>query len=347
MVKVTAGRAEHALAEFGPEIRAVLLFGPEIGLIADRSKALIARMIADPTDPFAVVAMTGAQIASDPAKLPDEVQSPSLLGGQRVIRVTEVADAAKTALEALIALPRVDECLVILEAGELATKSPLRTMAERADSVLAVGCYAEDERQREGTIRAQLQAAGKRADPDATAYLAQVLAGDRMMLRSEITKLLLYLGDQPEVTLADARAAIADDASADLDALIFAVGAGDPVVADRALTKLLASGMNAIPILRSLARHFQRLQSVVRLRMKGQPLEAAMKSLWPPVFFKVQGAFRAQVDAWSDTALSAAIDRLWQAELACKRRASLPNAVCATTVHALTMASPLARRRRG
>ena len=57
--------------------------------------------------------------------------------------------------------------------------------------------------------------------------------------------------------------------------------------------------------------------------------DAAVKALRPPVFFKRNGAFREALRLWSAAEAGEALERLVEAEAACKRTGSVPAALCA------------------
>ena len=72
-----------------------------------------------------------------------------------------------------------------------------------------------------------MAAAGLTPDPAALSYLLANLGGDRALTRSELDKLVLYVGKGPRVTLADAAAMVGDSAERTLDDLSHAVAGGD------------------------------------------------------------------------------------------------------------------------
>src|SRR5689334_16362183 len=87
--------------ESDPAVRAVLPFGTDDGLVAERGKALALSICPDLADPFHVVDITGDALKQDPARLADEFQSMSLMGGRRVVRVRPAAEECVAAVEAL------------------------------------------------------------------------------------------------------------------------------------------------------------------------------------------------------------------------------------------------------
>ncbi len=78
--------------------------------------------------------------------------------------------------------------LVVLEGGALPSRSKLRTLLEAADDGAAIGCYPEEGRALEATIRATLQEAGVGIDPDALSWLSRHLGADLASTRAELGK---------------------------------------------------------------------------------------------------------------------------------------------------------------
>ena len=96
-MRLTSGRIEPFLARFrtapDPAIRALLVYGPDQGLVRERATDLARAIVPDLRDPFRVAELSGASLAADPALLADEAQALSLTGGRRVLRVKEAGDA--------------------------------------------------------------------------------------------------------------------------------------------------------------------------------------------------------------------------------------------------------------
>ena len=71
---------------------------------------------------------------------------------------------------------------------------------------------------------------------------------------------------------------------------------------------------------RSLQNHVRRLHQVRMLMDEdGQPLDAAMKTLQPPIFFKQEDKFKAQVQRYSGAFLRKLLCRFNEVEAETKR----------------------------
>lgn len=338
-MKLTGQRIEAYLRQPDRSRRIVLLYGPDRGLVSERADALVAALVADPKDPFAVAEISGAAVIKAPGSLGDEARAIAFGGGERVVRVREAGDGLGKALEALIADPP-SAGWVIVEAGELSSRSALRLAAEKADSVAVMACYGDEGRNLESVIESGLRTHGLRVAPEALAYLIQHLGADRLSTRSELDKLALYIGATGgTVELADARACVGDGAPASVDRLIEAVGLGDYTMLEQALSRVYLEGASPIALLRTVANHFRRLHVAADLMARGQNAEQAMKALRPPVIFTMAQVFRRQLERWTEARLATAMALLVDAELECKSTGLPAEALCARALMRIAAAA--------
>lgn len=304
-----------------PAVRAVLVYGPDQGLIQERAGALGRGIVADLNDPFNAATLTADQLRDDPARLGDEAFAISMMGGARLVRVMDAADALTPLLKAYLASP-ADGTLVVLTADALGSKSGLRRLFENAPNAAAIPCYLAEAGTLQTQIRQEIQKAGYAIESDAAAWLAQQLTGDHLMARSEIEKLVLYMANTPpgtRITLDDAQACCGQGGARSLDDLVFAAGGNQPDIAMRSFRQLIDEGTPLIVIQRSLQTHFRRLHYVHALLAAGDTLDGAMKQLNPQVFYKWVDSFRAQIHRWSPGALEDILTRLAQVEADCKK----------------------------
>ena len=324
-----------------PRIRAVLFYGPDNGLVRDRAMTVGRTVVQDLSDPFRVTEMLGRAVAEDPARLADEAAAIAFTGGRRLIRVREAEDNTTAAFTAFLANLPPGDSLVVVEAGDLASRSKLRALFEGADAAVAIPCYVEEEASLGRVIADILHGHGLSADPDALTFLAGNLVGDRMVARGEVEKLALYMGGEKRVRLEDAQACVGDSAALSLDEPIWAAAEGDFPTLDRSLARLFAEGMSPVAVLRTAQRHFQRLQLVAGQVAAGKSPDAAVESLRPPVFFKMKPRLVNQARRWSAPLVRQALERLVDAEADCKRTNMPDQTICARVLFQL---ASLARR---
>ncbi len=280
-------------------VRAILVYGPDSGLVKERSKILCQRQVADINDPFNAAHLTGDIIENDPARLSDEANAGSLMGGARLLRITNAGNEVTAPLKAWLKNNPSPDTLVILEAGDLKPKDSLRKLCEAESNAAALPCYVEDERALGVLIKDALREAGLTISGDAVTYLASAVKGDRARARMEIEKLSLYMGAEKNVTLHDVQQSCGDIGLFSLDDFAFAFTGGNRELAMKSVRTLMDEGSEPIVILRTLQNHIQRFHLVKSLMdIYGQSADEAMKNLQPPLFFKSADMFRAQLGRW-------------------------------------------------
>lgn len=326
-----AGRAiQGFLRRPDPAIRAILLYGPDAGLVRERGRTLAASVVSDLADPFRVTDLVAKDLQDDPARLADEAAALSLTGGRRVVRIAGASDRLAPLFADFLRAPP-GEALVVVEAGDLPARSSLRKAFEAGASGAALPCYADDAAAIHGLIEETLREAGFTAEPAALEYLKARLGTDRGVTRQELTKLVTYLGTPEKgerLTLEAAEACIGDSAAIGLEDLCDAMAGGDRAALERCFSRCLLDGDGPIAVLRAAIRHLQRLHFAASLVAAGEPPDAALRRLRPPPHFKREASFRSQLRAWPASVLTRALDHLLEAEIACKSTGAPDEAIC-------------------
>lgn len=317
-MKIAPREAEAFLRNPPPDCRALLLYGPDEGLVRERAAQVIRSILEDPQDPFRLAELTPARLKDDPAALADEAAAISFTGGRRVVRLRDAGDSQASVLEEFFAsLP--GDALVVVESGDLPARAKLRKLFEGAKAGAALACYRDEGQNLSRVIAGILAEAKLAANRDALAYFSANLGGDRALTRRELEKLIAYKGDDDgPVTLAEAQACVCDGAALTLEDLCYAVASGDMAAMERNWSRCRQEGENPISVLRAVARHFQRLLQAAGHVAGGKDPAGAMKSLRPPLFWKREAAFGQQLRNWDPNRLVAALNALLEAESSCK-----------------------------
>ena len=340
-MKISAARADSFLQNPDSAVRAVLLYGPDSGLVRERGQSF-SKQQAGNDDNFAISEISGDELKKDGAILSDASRSLSLMSdGEPVVRVRNVADASTATIESWL-----DDGAglkpAIFEAGELAPRSKLRQLFEKRNDTAAIGCYADEGQSLDKVVRQHLDQAGLSIDREAMTLLTSRLGVDRFAIRQELDKLLLYKGKtEGAISVEDIDAVIGDVKSSVLGDLAMAVGEGNLTAMLTMLSRARAEDINAVAILRAVQRHFDRLLTVQAEMTTGTRVEEAMKKLRPPVFFKQAAAFSRQATSWPVQHINRALTLLLEAERNCKSGLSIDVALCE---RALTQITQVARR---
>jgi DNA polymerase III subunit delta len=342
-MKFSAAQLANFLKRPDEAITVALVYGPDEGLVHERADALVKAILGDAgDDPFRLALLTADMVRQDPARLADEAAAMSLMGGRRVVRVRDAADGVSASLKHVLESGRGD-ALLVLEAGDLGKSSSLRKLCEAADKAAAIACYADGPREVAGLIRETLQAQRIAIDDESVEYLTANLGSDRGISRQEIEKLVLYAGAGGRIELGDAIASVGDSSALELEDVIYDALDGRTANIDGALTRLFLEGQAPVSIVRAVMRHAQRLHFCAAQVAGGQPLDLAVRSLRPPIFFKYTDRFRRQAEQWPELRCERLLKRLTQAELDLKRTGYPDETICRHLLIHIARIGPIRR----
>jgi len=347
-VKLEPRQVEAFLRKPDAAIRAVVVYGNDAGLVAERAVALARTVCEDLKDPFRVVDIAGDALKADPARLADEFGAMSLMGGRRVVRVRPAGEEVVAAVENLVAATAGD-ALVVIEGGNLTPRSGLRTLAENEPCLAALACYMDSESALESLVESAARQRGLSVDPNALDWIVDRLGGNRGQSRSEIDKLLLYKeGDGTRaVSLDDALAVLGDTAAIGIDEVVAATFDGELTALDRALDRVFAEGGNPVQLVRALQRHVDQLHLVAAHAAAGGNLEAAMfKARALPRGGPVRVRFLRHLQTWPLPRLGEAVKTVLRAEIECKSTGYPDRTIARRLCLALAFSARSARQRR-
>jgi DNA polymerase-3 subunit delta len=337
MVAVKAGDVEGALRRPDPRIGVFLFYGPDVGLINERARAVAERSVDDPSDPFQLIRIDGDEIASDPARLADEAGTVGLFGGRRAVWIKatsrNIAPAVETVLKG-----ELQDTVIVIEGGDLAKSAPLRTLCEKSQRALALPCYADSGKDLGAVIDETLKGGGFSIGRDARTALLASLGGDRLATRGELAKLMLYAHGQREITLADVDAIMSDVSSLAMDAVVDAAFAGDGSGLEIGSRRLSAEGVHASVLLGAALRHALMLLSARLSVEEGRPVSAVVEGM-RSLHFRRKPLVERHLQRWTSETLKRAVAQIQASLLETRRQADLGDTIAGKTLLDLARAA--------
>jgi DNA polymerase-3 subunit delta len=307
-VKTAKGSFPAALDRPASGIRVDLFYGPdEAG-----SRALAMRLLKGlgNAEKFIVV---GAAVKNDPASLADEAGAMALFGGARALWIEPAGEELVDGVSALLDAP-ASESAVIAVAGALRKTSALLKLAEAHPAALAHISYIPEGRDMERVIGELARAVGLRLSPDVAQRLAGAANSNQAIAASELEKLALYLGadpDSPRELDHDTLDLLSADA-AESDFLKL----GDLALSGRMealvgeLGRLPPGGNEAIPVVRALQRRLLML-APLRVRVeRGESVDGVLTSLGKALFWKDKDQVKRMLSSWSAERIAQASARV-------------------------------------
>lgn len=310
------------IAKPDPKLRAILVYGPDAGLVRERADALLKSAVDDPEDPFSLVKLDGDELSAEPSRLVDEAMTVPLFGGRRAIRVRAGSRSFASGVDTLAETP-IKDCRIVIEAGDLRPESPLRKACERARTAVAIGCYPDGERDLAKLMDDELRAANLRIAPDARAALMTLLGGDRQASRNELRKLTLFALGEGEVTLDHVMAVVADASELKLDPIVDGAFAGKPDLVESEFAKAMVAGTYPGLIIASAQRQAAWLHKSALAIAEGTPAAQLLDGGFPRLHFSRKPMVEIALRNFSPARLAAIIDQLATAALDMRKQTAL------------------------
>lgn len=133
-------QVEGILKSLPPQIRGVVIYGSNEGMISTLSQQFVKAVSPDVYDAFHVSYLEMSDISSDVGTLYAEYNAQSLMGGRRVVVIKEATNLLTKPLKEMLSSSRSDSLLVITSSS-LKTKDSLAVMAKDESDFYGIGCY--------------------------------------------------------------------------------------------------------------------------------------------------------------------------------------------------------------
>lgn len=282
-----------------------------------RAAALIQTLAPDIDPAFGATVLTSDDLIADPARLMDEMSAMSLLGGTRLVRLRLDHERSGAALGKIIkqidAEPASVEAKLVIEAGDLSTRSAIRKAAEAAKHIAALGCYPLGARDRADQIKSALGDLGIGITRDALDLWVPLIEGDHALAAGEIEKMALFKGygteDEATVTPEDIRTLAAGAQGSAIDPIIQDALSGRLDSLDARFRRAVEAKTSPIAIHFALQRHILRLCEAAERMDRGESALSATRSLRPPVFRMQEDGFVRTLNRWNGRALRSALSQ--------------------------------------
>jgi DNA polymerase-3 subunit delta len=337
-MKIAPREAERFLTKTPANICAILLYGPNAGLVGEFGDRLTQTIVPSLKDQDRIADLSADVIRKDPARLADEAAQFSMFSpGRRVIRIRDASEGMGELFADFLKTVSGDARIVV-EAGELNARASLRQVFEAAKNAAAIACYEDTPETLIELAGEILKSNGAAADRQALELIVARLGLDRRLLRSELEKALIFLGpDKKCLTLNDASLLVGHAGTVEADEVAAAIGLGEIERLGALLEKAEEAGVNAGTLVGGSLRQLHALLAAKALGEGSDVNAARSRGLWG----QSDQSIGTQLRLWSPNRLRAALKILGGAEIE-TRTTGFPDWACAA--RALLHAGSLARR---
>jgi len=313
MVAIRHWEAEAYIAKPPGHVAFYLLYGTDMGLVSERARLIVRAFIDSMDDAFQLIRIEGDELANDPGRLADEVNTFGLFGGRRAIWVKAGSRNLVPTFEPVFGTT-LQDVIVVVEAGALKKDSGLRKAFERDRHAAAVECVHDTPEQLRQIIDKAAKACGLAIDRDTTDLLSHTLGADRLTTRAELDKLLLYKHGGNRIDEADIAAIVADASALSLDAVMNAAFSGRLDLVDEAIQQAFVAGTDPGMLIGMAVRHAVMLHRAKLDAARGISQDVAIEKASRRAFnFTRKEVLARQLRLWSAESLARAIGLLGRA----------------------------------
>lgn len=308
----------------GPDFRAALIYGPDLGVVRERARGLAAVATARPDDPFDVAVLDEGDLDDDGVRLEGELTAISMLGGRRLVRLrlfneTREPASVAAALERHLGGELNPDAFFLIEAANLKPESALRRAAQKAAACGVIACYPDDADTLARMARAALAADQVSLTSEALDMFVARLPEERGVARQEIERLILFLGPGSgrSAGAADLAGFLGVEPDASLaEAAVDAFG-GRLAATQAGLRRAAQEGEAGPAAVRAMSAHLGRLRRAVAHHEAGRPLAQITKDL--RIFWKNEREFQRQARTWTLPEIDRVQADILGADEACKQ----------------------------
>lgn len=305
------------------EIKGVVIYGPDSGLVAVRFKEIAGKISPDLKDPFNVVFISEERLKNNPTAIFDEFLAMSMLGGRRLIIIKNAGNTLTKTLKDIFKEDPKTENFILITAGNLDTKSSLRKFAETSKHIASIPCYKDDKNKISQIVNQKLREYGFIYNNDVVNALVSNFGGNRLIILNEIEKLALYKDNDKKLTVDDLNDCIKDVSESNVDELINGFANLDKNLIYKLLQKISSEGINFILIIRSLLNYYLKLQLIKYQIENGTDFNEITRT--HRIFWKQIPLLKRHLSIWSSKMIDHFLEKLIELEIKCKTSGSHPN----------------------
>ena len=324
----------YSIINFGKSAyKAVILYGPNTFVINDLYKKLSKTLIDEDKEIFGSREFDAKEIIGDADSFYNEAQSFGLGADKKYIRINMGSSEAGGAILEFLKNDQEDVTLIV-KAGILSPRSTLRKVAEKTDGVVIVPFYDDDTTSLVNFIADKTSENNFKISREASNEIITLTGLERGRVNDSINNLMLFLDSSKkrEINIDDVRLVLFDTNQNQINELCTNVCLGRIEDSQKILSRLFLQGVTPPQFVAALLGHFQKIHSTGLRVLSGVPVNAAIKEIKPPIFFKEVKSFQNQIENWGVKKAERALELLVETDLKTKTFSGLGHSIIGDVV---------------
>ncbi|MDR2527238.1 MAG: DNA polymerase III subunit delta [Rickettsiales bacterium] len=279
--------------------KCIIIYGNDAGKVVDSKNKILNKIMPNHTADMGLINITNTLIKVKDTTdddynqnsniLTDEFRSMSFFSNRKVItldippepnrNMSKIISSYVESLKILFDREiNSDNVILITTANNLDKTSALRKFAESNKYCACLAVYQDMDRDIKSIVKERLE--NFHCDNDVINYLCSCLIGDRMVIYSEIDKLMMYKGNDKNITINDAKNVIFDNSVVDEGDFVNSVADLDIDKTYIELCKLHNEGVYSVVLIRYLINYFLQLHLIKYKLQNGETLDELLRGVF-------------------------------------------------------------------
>ena len=260
-MKIQANKVDEFIKTFDNKCKGVLIYGPDEGLVSIRKNEILQKILPDYKTSLSLITLSSATIKDKPGIINSEYNSTSLFGNdKKVILIEDVDNSISKILEEIFSKPQNSDNFILITADDLDSKSSLKRFAEFNQYFASLPCYKDDINAIMQIVNLKLRKEGFKYNAEVVKYLTESFGGNRLIILSELDKLVIYKDQDKNLIIEDVKACIQDNSEGNINEFVNNLASLNIEKAYKELQNLYSEGIFPVAIIRTAISYFIKLQ---------------------------------------------------------------------------------------
>ena len=291
-----------------------LIYGQNYEKASHLINLIIERLREKPLDFKSLISFDNENLKNNPNCINENLRTTDIFGKKKILLISTLNPDLFFKKTNFPSNESFDNCKIIIRSRELNKNNKIRKLFENSANLLCTACYEHSESDIKDQIVYKFKDEGIKLDNELLLMLTSYLKLQKNSFNSELEKIIIYLKNGGLLTEKKLSLIINKGSDFNLEEFIYCLVSGKIDQFDRLLYLMEKNNINGISILTVLVKHFYKLLYYKMELSKTRSTSLAIKSLYPPIFFKLKQQFILQSDLWSIESIEKTLSKLLNAE---------------------------------
>ncbi len=253
----------------------------------------------------------------------ENILSGSLFDNKKIIIISRASDKILNSIN-FFQEKKLDDILIIIEAGNLDKKSKLRSLFEKNKNFICVAFYTDTQEALSKIAYNFLKENNIKISQSNLNLIVNKCNGDRGVLKNELNKIQLYLKNKKTLGLDELMKLTNLIENHSISELVDNCLAQNKNKTLLMLNENILSIEDCVIITRTFLQKIKRILNLVKVYQKNKNLDLTISSAKPPIFWKDKEIIKQQINKWKLADISKLLRNVNQIELLIKKNKTDP-----------------------